>query len=195
MTAHEDAEKAVAEALQANWNLWPADALRMAQDAVAAAAPILLADAQLVFETLTVTSKMRDEQVERLIAEVARWKALVDAKQSWIDGAKVDLDGYADDQAEYEVAVRSLTAERDEARAEVERLQADLRESVCAIDHYAGALRITPEIVAAERARIERLFEQRHYPGRVWTLMDLRAVVHHPAPAETAPETTTTTED
>lgn len=43
MTVHDDVVKAVAEALQANWNLWPADALRMAQDAVAAAAPILLA--------------------------------------------------------------------------------------------------------------------------------------------------------
>ena len=54
-----------------------------------------------------------------------RLTALVHAKEAWIDGAKVDLDGYADDQAEYEVAVRGITAERDEARAEVGRLAAD----------------------------------------------------------------------
>lgn len=92
MTAHEDAVKAAAEALSEyyegdGWGYFGA----AAEAAVAAAAPILLADAQTVFETLTVTSKARQEQVERLIAEVARWKALVDAKQSWIDGAKVDL--------------------------------------------------------------------------------------------------------
>jgi hypothetical protein len=65
--------------------------------------------------------------------EVERLTSLVNAKQSWIDGAKVDLDGYADDQAEYEVAVRAIAAERDASRAEVERLRANrdaLREQV-----------------------------------------------------------------
>lgn len=147
MTALEDAVKAAAEAGQGVSHDFlvecgltdnEADAAinAVAEAAVDAAAPILLADAQAIFETLTVTTKARQEQVERLIAEVARWKALVDAKQSWIDGAKVDLAA---------------------AEAEIERLQADLDKSVRAIDHYAGALRTTKEIAAAERARIARL--------------------------------------
>lgn len=71
---------------------------------------------------------------------VERLTALVNAKQSWIDGAKVDLDGYADDQAEYEVAIRALTAERDASRtahaALVAGIETGLRESACAeCDH------------------------------------------------------------
>lgn len=136
MTAREDAVKAAAKAICLDgWDTCHVRDFHLdyAEAAVAAAAPILLADAKLIFETLTVTSKAREEQVERLIAEVARWKSLVEAKQSWIDGAKVDLAA---------------------AEAEIERLQADLDKSVRAIDHYAGALRTTKEIAAAERARI-----------------------------------------
>lgn len=145
VTARDDAVQAAAEAVHARdcgcsdfagkGSDEPDDVyyVRLAEAAVAAAAPILLADAKRVFETLTVTSKAREEQVERLIAEVARWKALVDAKQSWIDGAKVDL-----------------AAEE----AEVERLQAELRQSVRAIDHYAGALRVATKIRSEERARL-----------------------------------------
>ena len=66
------------------------------------------------------------EAVERERAERLALTALLNAKQSWIDGAKVDLDGYADAQAEYEVAVRALTAAGDEARAEAERLMQEV---------------------------------------------------------------------
>ena len=57
------------------------------------------------------------------------------AQASWIDGAKVDLDGYDEARAESQRAtawhmealddLAACVAERDEARAEVERLSAD----------------------------------------------------------------------
>jgi hypothetical protein len=86
-----------------------------------------------------------------------------------------------------------MTARDDAVKAAVEALGSRARayglngtetEAIAETAIAAAA----PILLAAERARIEQLFEQRHYPGRVWTLMDLRAVVHHPAPAETAPE-------
>lgn len=59
----------------------------------------------------TSHSRADAEFIAHARTDVPALVALVRAKQSWIDGAKVDLDGYADDQAEYEVAVRALTAE------------------------------------------------------------------------------------
>lgn len=75
-------------------------------------------------EARHVAAVMGTGKVGSSAADVPALVALVRAKQSWIDGAKVDLDGYADDQAEYEVAVRALTAERDEARAAIARVRA-----------------------------------------------------------------------
>ncbi|MGL4255764.1 MAG: hypothetical protein ACRCSL_05470 [Microbacterium sp.] len=149
-----------------------------AEAAVAAAAPILLGEAQAVFETLTVTSKARQEQVERLIAEVARWESLVNAKQSWIDGAKVDLAA---------------------AEAEIARLQGDLRESVRAINHYVGALRTTTEIRSAARARIAAAIRAAGHPDgyhrvdttREWAgiyCADCAVTERSARIAETAPE-------
>ncbi|MGE3449010.1 MAG: hypothetical protein AB7H92_15685 [Microbacteriaceae bacterium] len=183
MTAHDDARKAAEAATEtraAAYDLTDVEHRRFVRDAVAAAAPILLADAQTVFETLTVTSKARQEQVERLIAEVARWESLVDAKQSWIDGAKVDLAA---------------------AEAEIKRLQADLSQSVRAIDHYAGALHTTKEIAAAERARIAAAIRAAGHPDgyhrvdttREWAgiyCADCAVTERSARIAETAPEET-----
>lgn len=48
--------------------------------------------------------------VQDLIDEVRRLTALVNAKQSWIDGAKVDLDGYDEARAERDAYLAALGA-------------------------------------------------------------------------------------
>lgn len=100
-----------------------------AEAAVAAAAPLLLAPVQA--------------EVERLRADRDSWAEAAGTYRASRDASDARAD-----------AERRAERERDEARAEVERLRADLRESARAIDHYVGALRTTPEIVAAERRRI-----------------------------------------
>ena len=90
-------------------------------------------------------------------AEVAALTATINAKQSWIDGAKVDLDGYDDARAaialagaeierasvEVDRAHRVLlasNAERDDARDEVRRLRA-------IVDEYAPSVSFAVQVL------------------------------------------------
>jgi hypothetical protein len=125
VTAHDDARKAAEAATEiraAAYDLTDVEHRRFVRDAVAAAAPILLA------------------ALRARVAAAIR-----------VEAAAVGV--YLETEGDRVYATGLRKAARI-AEAEIGRLQSDLRESVRAIDHYAGALRTTKEIAAAERARI-----------------------------------------
>ncbi len=85
------------------------------------------------------------EAVPALTARVRELEALVNAKQSWIDGAKVDLEGLEADRDDWREAAENYRAARDTyesqasvGRAEVARLRGLLdayMATVCACGH------------------------------------------------------------
>jgi hypothetical protein len=116
VTGRDDAVRAAAEALRrpGGWNLWPADAERIARDAVDAAAPHLTAD--LVRE--------RDEA----LAALTELRPLADAMLCGeADVLRRERDEALALVAEGEREFTRVANERDEALAEVERLRADHR--------------------------------------------------------------------
>jgi chromosome segregation ATPase len=105
--------------------------------------PMQLTDTRPEVVDLLVALTKTAEDVPALLARVAELEALVNAKQAWIDGAKVDLDGY------------------DEARAEVERLRDDLAARdllVKALDEDAAEAREREAEKDAEIARLRAQF-------------------------------------